>query len=301
MWSRCRCPSCWRFTGSCDLLFAGKLHMETHSRVKSRPIFVRRIWKTTATDYRWTHPHSDIPGGHRNWHPSVRGPLVELNAMMESICVVSSLKDPDGDIPAAALPHSKRMTTGWLSKPLSGICLIWSFCLHLPSAPRLKATALPLFASLLGSEENDNNEAWRLSTASHTNIHTYNTRNTDDTANADPHNLTLCYSRHTYIHTYALMQCEMNAGSHKHLLVPHQVCKYTYLQFTAKSSFNIVLYASVLYFIIILSCWLKRYSILQNVRLCFVCSSLIRLHKESRWVAVYVYTQYLTDTQMYWI
>lgn len=81
------------------------------------------------------------------------------------------------------------MTTGWLSKPLSGICLIWAFCLHLFSAPRLKAAALPLFASLLGSEENDNNEAWRLSTTSHTNIHTYNTRNTDNTAHADTYNL----------------------------------------------------------------------------------------------------------------
>lgn len=59
---------------------------------------------------------------------------------------------------------------------------------------------------------------------------------------------------HTCILTH--MQCEMNAGSHKLLFVPHQVCKYVsclYLQFTAKSSFNIVLYAFVLYFIIILS------------------------------------------------
>lgn len=31
-----------------------------------------------------------------NWHPSVRGPIVELNTGMESICVVSPLKDPDG-------------------------------------------------------------------------------------------------------------------------------------------------------------------------------------------------------------
>lgn len=33
---------------------------------------------------------------HINWHPSVRGPIVELNAGMESICVVSQLKAPDG-------------------------------------------------------------------------------------------------------------------------------------------------------------------------------------------------------------
>lgn len=33
---------------------------------------------------------------HMNWHPSVRGPIAELNAGMESICVVSTLKDPDG-------------------------------------------------------------------------------------------------------------------------------------------------------------------------------------------------------------
>lgn len=54
---------------------------------------------------------------------------------------------PRWDIPAAVLSHSKRMT-GWLSKLLSGICLIWALCLHLPSAPLLKAAALPLFASL---------------------------------------------------------------------------------------------------------------------------------------------------------
>ncbi len=34
----------------CDLLFADKLHMETNSRVKSRPISVRRIWKKKIID-----------------------------------------------------------------------------------------------------------------------------------------------------------------------------------------------------------------------------------------------------------
>lgn len=47
-------------------------------------------------------------------------------------------------IPAAVLSHSKRMAMDWLSKPLSCICLIWAFCLHLSSAPRMKAVALPL-------------------------------------------------------------------------------------------------------------------------------------------------------------
>lgn len=111
-------------------------------------------------------------------------------------------------IPAAVLSHSKRMTMGWLSKPLSSICLIWAFCLHLSSAPRLKAVALPLFASLLGSEENDNNEAWRLSTASHTNIHNSNTRNTDDPANADTQSHSLCALADThaciFTHTHAM-------------------------------------------------------------------------------------------------
>lgn len=141
-------------------------------------------------------------------------------------------------IPAAVLSYSKHMTTGWLSKPLSSISLIWTFCLHLSSAPRLKGAALPLFASLSGSEENDNNEAWRLSTASHTNIHTsHNTRNTDDTTNS---------ARHTrpHIHPYLHTQCETNAGSHKLLFVPHRVCKsmsvVVYLQFTAKSSLSII-------------------------------------------------------------
>lgn len=54
------------------------------------------------------------------------------------------------------------------------------------------------FSSLVGSEENDNNEAWRLSTALHTNIHTSNTRNTDDAANADTVSLSLCYISGTH-------------------------------------------------------------------------------------------------------
>lgn len=125
-------------------------------------------------------------------------------------------------IPAAIPSHSKRLTTGWPFKPLSGICLILAFCLHLSSAPRLKGAALPLFASLLGSEENDNNEAWRLSTASHTNIHTFNTRNTDVTTN--------CRHTHTLLqHPHSLTHCEMNAGSHKLLLVPCWVCKYKFV------------------------------------------------------------------------
>lgn len=108
-------------------------------------------------------------------------------------------------IPAAVLSHSNRMTTGWLSKPLSGICLIWALCFHLSSAPRLKAAALPPFASLLGSEENDNNEAWRLSTASHTDIHTY-TRNTDDTQSHSP-----CAAASTHTHTQAYLHTSTHA------------------------------------------------------------------------------------------
>ena len=84
--------------------------------------------------------------------------------------------------PSAVLSHSKHMAVGWLSMPLSSICIIWGFCLHLSSVLRLKALALLAFASLLGSEENDNNEAWRPATASHTNIHTSNTGNTDAVA-----------------------------------------------------------------------------------------------------------------------
>lgn len=98
-------------------------------------------------------------------------------------------ESPRWAIPAAVLSHSKHMAVGWLSKPLSSICIIWGFCLHLSSVLPLKALALLPFASLLGSEENDNNEAWRPSTASHTNIHTNNTGNTDGVANKDTHGL----------------------------------------------------------------------------------------------------------------
>lgn len=126
----------------------------------------------------------------------------------------------------------------------------------------------------------------------HTQIHTYNTRNTDDT-----HTHTL-----TYRHSFSThMQCELNAGSHKLLFVQHQVCKYmwvVYLQFTAKSSLSIVLLASVLYVIIILLSWFERYSILQKFSLFFVfllgffpCSSLICV----------CHTGWPANTQMYWI
>lgn len=103
----------------------------------------------------------------------------DLNVGTECICVVPPTERPRWVIPAAVLSHSMHMAVGWLSKPLSSICIIWGFCLHLPSVLGLKALALLPFASLLGSEENDNNEAWRPSTASHTNIHTCYTGNTD--------------------------------------------------------------------------------------------------------------------------
>lgn len=53
----------------------------------------------------------------------------------------------------------------------------------------IESSRFASLASLLGSEKNDNHEAWRLSTASHTNIHTL-MPGTDDTANADTHSLT---------------------------------------------------------------------------------------------------------------
>lgn len=140
--------------------------------------------KMAASTFRQTLKTWDM---HMNWHPGVCGAECWDGVYL---CGLPSER-PRWVIPRAVLPHSKHMTMGWLSKPLSSICLIWAFCLHLSSAPRLKAVALLLFASLLGSEENDNNEAWRLSTASHTNIHIY-TANTDAAANA---------GTHTYTHT----------------------------------------------------------------------------------------------------
>lgn len=194
---------------------------------------------------------------HINWPHSVHGPIVELHAGMEYICVVCVVwKGPDG---LTVQPLS--LIQSWLSRPLSGICLISAFCLRLSSVPRLKRAALPLFASLLGSEENDNNEAWRLSTASH--IHTCKHSHLLNKEHR------WCYILHT---THTHTQCEMNAGSHKLFCVPHQVCKYmsvVYLQFTAKSSLSIVLLASVLYVIIILLSWFEKYSIFQKLSLGF--------------------------------
>lgn len=191
-----------------------------------------------------------------NWHPSERGPALSW-MLLGCICVVSPLKDPGRVIPAAVLSHSKRMTTGWLSKLLSSICLIWAFCLHLFWAPRLKAAALPLFASLLGSEENDNHEAWRPSTASHTNIHTYNSRNRRQDKWTHTHTRTVPLTQ-----TYTHIQCETNAGSHKLLFVPHQVCKYMSVVYICNllQSLHLILYDMplFLYFVIILSGRLKR-------------------------------------------
>lgn len=150
-------------------VFAVKLQMEMDSRVKSGR-FLCRGFDRKATNFRWTRPH--IPKGHRTyaWTGAIRTHSWAECWHGECLCGLPTER-PRWDIPAAVLSHSKRMTTGWLSKLLSGICLIWALCLHLPSAPLLKAAALPLFASLLGSEENDNNEAWRLSTASHRHSH----------------------------------------------------------------------------------------------------------------------------------
>lgn len=147
-------------------------------------------------------------------HPGVCGPVVELNVGTD-LCGPFTER-PTGVIPAAVPSHSKRMVVGWLSKPPSSICIIWGFCLHLPSVLPLKAFALLPFASLLGSEENDNNEAWRPSTSSHTNIHTYNTGNTDGAANCrHTRSRSLWFSRHTHMHIYTRMLCDTNAGGHR--------------------------------------------------------------------------------------
>lgn len=139
-----------------------------------------QIGKPTTADYRRT---GELSISARS------GTLVELNVGMECICVVPPAERPRWVILAAVLSHSKHMAVGWLSKPLSSICIIWVFCLHLSSVLWLKALILLPFASLLGSEENNNNEAWRPSTASHTNIHTYNTVNTDSVASKDIYRL----------------------------------------------------------------------------------------------------------------
>ena len=91
----------WSYTGVRRVEAAGEVvrfadRETTHGDVKSRLMFVERIWKT---DYWWTDTlrHSrrtqDV---HMNWHPSVRGPRVKLNAGMECICVVSLWKTQMG-------------------------------------------------------------------------------------------------------------------------------------------------------------------------------------------------------------
>lgn len=173
-----------------------KMHMETDSRFKSRPVFLTNNCKPSIGG----HIHTQIyqkDRGHAHELAPLRAWAYSRSECVDGVYLCGPPAErPTWVIPAAVLSHSKHMTTGWFSKPLSSICLIWAFCLHLFSAPRLKAAALPLFASLLGSEENDNNEGWRQSTASHTNIHTY-TRNTDDT-----HNLTRPVLQQAHTHAY---------------------------------------------------------------------------------------------------
>lgn len=52
---------------------------------------------------------------HMNWHPSVHGPIVELNAGCVYLCGLPNER-PRWVIPAAVLSHSKGRTTSWLSK-----------------------------------------------------------------------------------------------------------------------------------------------------------------------------------------
>lgn len=82
-------------------------------------------------------------------HPGACGAVVELNAGKECICVVPPLKDPDGLSLAAVLSHSKHMAVGSLSKPLSSICIIWGFCLHLFFSPLTKRARFASLSPLL--------------------------------------------------------------------------------------------------------------------------------------------------------
>lgn len=77
-------------------------------------------------------------------------------------------------------------------------------------------------------------------------------------------------NEHTHTHTrtvpltqtYTHIQCETNAGSHKLLFVPHQVCKYMSVVYICNllQSLHLILYDMplFLYFVIILSGRLKR-------------------------------------------
>lgn len=116
--------------------------------------------------------------------------------------------------------------------------------------------SLPLFASFLGSEENDNNEAWRLSTASHMDIHTYKYqehRRHCKCRHTQSHSLCAIAGTHTHPYLHTHMQCEMNAGSHKHLFVPHQVCKYMSVVYICNllQSLHLILYYMPLFYILL--------------------------------------------------
>lgn len=104
--------------------------------------------------------------------------------------------------------------------------------------------------------------------------------------------LTLCYCRHIHTHNIKWMQvaisfcsCHTKCGNLCQLFIFAIYCKVFIINYYMICLCFIFYYNSVKL--------IERYSILQNVSLFCFCSSLIRLHKESHWVASYVHTQHL--------
>lgn len=140
-------------------------------------------------------------------------------------------------IPAAVFPLSKRVTTGLALQATIQHLFNLGLCLHLSSAPRLKAAALPLCSVVRRMTIMKSGGCPPL----HTHQHSQFNRNTDKHSKTTPF-LTLHCSTTTCLFTHT--QCEMQVAisfGPCHTECASVSCLN--LQFTAKCSLNIVYYA----------------------------------------------------------
>lgn len=181
-----------------------KLHTEAAKWIKAEAINV-------SVDICTSRHTRRIRDTHMMWHPGVSGPNGGDDCWGGwYLCGLVPERRRWG-IPAPVHSHSKHMTTGWLSKPLSGICLILSLLCPLSSSiERSRFASLCFsFSAVRRMTIMEPGRSPLLHTHKHS--HLEYQEHTDDMLIVDTHT-------HPYLHT--CKQCEMNASSHKPLSVP---------------------------------------------------------------------------------